>query len=656
MKRLGQIIRFLYLGLFFLTPLIFNFRNSELFELPKMHFVYFLTIIIVSLHFINWLSGQTKLVVKHPLSLPLLLFLISQIITTFTSIDPNTSFFGYYSRLNGGLLSIITFTSLFYYLIPYLTPHFQKNIINISLFSGFLVAVYGILQHLGIDRHLWVQDVQNRVFSSLGQPNWLAAYLCIIIPFSLYQSRQTQNPKISLLHHLNSLALFACLLFTKSKSGLIAAGISLGIYFLFQFIFDFKHKTLSKNLKLYFLPILFLVIALTTKNPLTEKIFPKKSSSAPAAPSTNLIITPSADIRRIVWRGSLDLWQKFPLFGTGVETFAYSYYWTRPVEHNLTSEWDFLYNKAHNEYLNYLATTGLVGFVPYIFLIITFLVVLFKNRRSKLFLPVLSAYLSILITNAAGFSVVVTSLYFFLLPALFFFSPAKPAPPSAPKPKYFMIIPISIGLFLTYLNFTFYLADIYYAKSESADSRQNYPDAYKYINLSLKLNPYQPTYLITHALASAKMALATKDQSYIKIATTSADRSVAISPANINFWRQRAQVYYYLSGFGSDYFIKTVESMIQASKLAPTDPKNYYSLAQFLESAQLIDDAIFYYQQAIKLKPNYDHAYFSLGKIYFDKKDYRLATDNLQQAVNYSHPVNTEAQKLLDQIKTSSKP
>ncbi|HNZ84607.1 MAG TPA: hypothetical protein PKH59_01950, partial [Candidatus Woesebacteria bacterium] len=66
MKRLGQIIRFLYLGLFFLTPLIFNFRNSELFELPKMHFVYFLTIIIVSLHFINWLSGQTKLVVKHP--------------------------------------------------------------------------------------------------------------------------------------------------------------------------------------------------------------------------------------------------------------------------------------------------------------------------------------------------------------------------------------------------------------------------------------------------------------------------------------------------------------------------------------------------------------------------------------------------------------
>ena len=93
--------------------------------------------------------------------------------------------------------------------------------------------------------------------------------------------------------------------------------------------------------------------------------------------------------------------------------------------------------------------------------------------------------------------------------------------------------------------------------------------------------------------------------------------------------------------------------MIQASKLAPTDPKNYYSLAQFLESANLLDDAAFYYQQAIKLKPNYDHAYFALGKIYLQQKNYPLATDNLQQAVNFSYPVNTEAQKLLDDIKSS---
>ena len=148
MKRLNQIIRFLYLGLFFLTPLIFNFHNSELFELPKMHLVYFLTIIIVCLHSINWILGQTPFTVKHFLSYPLLLFLISQIITTITSIDPHTSFFGYYSRLNGGLLSIIAFSCLFYCLLPYLTPRFQKNIIHTSLFSFFIFAIYILLHKL----------------------------------------------------------------------------------------------------------------------------------------------------------------------------------------------------------------------------------------------------------------------------------------------------------------------------------------------------------------------------------------------------------------------------------------------------------------------------------------------------------------------------
>jgi putative inorganic carbon (hco3(-)) transporter len=60
-------------------------------------------------------------------------------------------------------------------------------------------------------------------------------------------------------------------------------------------------------------------------------------------------------------KGAWELTKKYPLFGSGVETFAYSYYNVRPVEHNLVTEWDFLYNKAHNEFLNYAATTGFVG-------------------------------------------------------------------------------------------------------------------------------------------------------------------------------------------------------------------------------------------------------------------------------------------------------
>jgi O-antigen ligase len=72
-----------------------------------------------------------------------------------------------------------------------------------------------------------------------------------------------------------------------------------------------------------------------------------------------------------------------PLFGTGVETFAFAYYTYRPAQHNMTSEWDYLYNKAHNEYLNYLATIGILGLGSYLLMIRSFSGLQLKSIFSK---------------------------------------------------------------------------------------------------------------------------------------------------------------------------------------------------------------------------------------------------------------------------------
>src|SRR3989339_981087 len=136
----------------------------------------------------------------------------------------------------------------------------------------------------------------------------------------------------------------------------------------------------------------------------------------------------SMDIRKVVWQGAIELGQRYPLFGPGVETFAYTYYWVRPAAHNLLSEWDFLYNKAHNEYLNFLATTGFFGLLTYLLLIFSIIRVIarsnatwlswiplagkshstndLKTENRELKTPLLLGSLSILITNYFGFSVV----------------------------------------------------------------------------------------------------------------------------------------------------------------------------------------------------------------------------------------------------------
>jgi O-antigen ligase/cytochrome c-type biogenesis protein CcmH/NrfG len=653
MKSISKIIRGLYLALFFITPFLFTFFNSELFELPKMYFVYLLTTIIITLHLINWVRGQTSLFKKSFLDIPLFLFLISQIICTFTSIDIHTSLYGYYSRLNGGLLSVFSYILLYWALIPYLDDKFKNKIIDFCLFSGFLVSIFGILEHLGIDKHLWVQDVQSRVFSTLGQPNWLAAYIDILIPFSIFKLIISSKFKHQIYFLILTSSFYSCLLFTKSKSGIIASLISIFVFFVIYFIFSLKNKTFISQFKKT-LPLFLIIIfaSLLFDNPIKDILFPPKVTiTLPTTVPSTLNITSSEDIRKIVWKGSLDLFKKYPIFGTGVETFAYSYYWTRPVEHNLTSEWDFLYNKAHNEYLNYLATTGLVGSIAYLLVIIFVLVKLTKNiisQKDLFSVAVFTSYLSILITNIAGFSVVIISLFFFLIPS--FVSTSEIKPVKINRALTFFIPVLLIVSFLTIKSFVSgYLADIFYAKSQSSDEHQDYQVAYKQASQSLSLNPNEPLYLIQLATLSSKMALITKDQTYINQAVNFSTKAIQISPTNTNLWKERAQIYYYLASLDIKYFRDTIQSMLQAIKLAPTDAKNYYSLGQFLDSASLVDDAIPYYQKAIELKSNYDYAYFALGQIYFNQKKYDLAKQNLLLDLKYA-PTDTNAQDLLKKI------
>lgn len=653
MKSLTKPIRFLFLALVFFTPLIFTQSNSELFELPKMYFVYLLTTLITIFHLINVVQKKAPFRKKTFLDIPILLFFISQVISTYYSIDPHTSFFGYYSRLNGGLLSLICYLLLYFILSVYIDSDFKNKIINFSLISAFLVSIYAIAEHFGIDKNLWVQDVRSRVFSTLGQPNWLAAYLCILIPFTIFKFLNSKT----ILHKFYFLSLtsifYISLLFTKSKSGIIACLISLIIYFAIYFFQNLKNKSSLKEISIF--ALIFILLTFTINNPLKDYLFPQKqtSSSTINNQTSKILITSSGDIRKIVWIGAIDLWKKFPIFGTGVETFAYSYYWTRPVEHNLTSEWDFLYNKAHNEYINYLATTGTVGFLTYCFFIISVLFFSLKEK-SPLNSVVLVSFSSILITNFAGFSVVITSLFFFLLPALLNphqeFSPSKPT-----KTKFnLLIIPLLfISFFFIKKIIFFYVADIAYNQSEKYDSQNDYQTALSFAQTSHQLNPNEPLYTDKLATIYSKIALSTGKQEYIDQAINYSDLTIKTSPANINFWKQRAQDYLYLSGIDTKYFSISITALTNAASLAPTDPKIFYSLGQFLETVSLTDQAIPYYQKAIELKSNYDYAYFALGKIYLAKKENNLAKENLQKTIDYSYPTNQEAKKLLESLPSS---
>ena len=167
------------------------------------------------------------------LDIPLLVFFGSQLISTVLSIDPLTSWLGYYSRFNGGLASVICYNLLYWALVSNIDSKKAWKLVYVILSSAALVAFYGVLEHFGIDKKIWIQDVQSRVFSTLGQPNWLAAWLIALMPVAwsliLKTGIKLKNYKFWICLSL-SVLLFWTMIFTKSRSGYLGFAIASVIF------------------------------------------------------------------------------------------------------------------------------------------------------------------------------------------------------------------------------------------------------------------------------------------------------------------------------------------------------------------------------------------------------------------------------------------
>jgi len=639
---LDKIIFITYSILIFFIPLILTSVNYELFEFNKMTLVYLGTTIILVCWLIKIIFSNKFVFKKGFLFYPMLIFFVSQLISTFISVDQHTSIFGYYSRFNGGLLSTICYLILYFAILNNFQKKQVTKLIKIGSISAFLVAIYGIAQHFGIDKNVWVQDVQARVFSTLGQPNWLAAYLNIFLFLTLGDifSKNSIFPKtISFVFYS---AYYLCLLYTNSRSGFIGFIIPFLIFLTIN-IFKEKQK-ISKSLIAILL--ITLTISFIGKIPFNLKSKVTLSFLSDVEPTEtitvnqdqnqkNLLITPSSDIRKIVWQGAIELWKRYPLFGTGTETFGYTYYWVRPIEHNLTSEWDFLYNKAHNEYLNFAANSGTIGILAYLSIPIFFLIFcvnqIKKNKKSKsLVLGFTCGFLSILITNFFGFSVVVVGLLFFTLPAILQLILENQTEKETSQPiikikfqQPLIFLVIAFGVIALVKIGQYWLADYYFAQGSRKISSGLLNSGLENLEKAIKFNPLEPNFYAQRSVALAQVVASSYQNSQNKKeiqdlasqAIADSQKALLISPFHINFYKNQVKVWYYLAFYNLDYLESGIETLKLTQDLAPTDPKIPYNLGLIYQTLDKNNLAKENFERALELKPNFNEAKASLEQI-----------------------------------------
>jgi len=803
----NKVIEYSFYLLFFLVPLAFTNDTSELFEFNKLWATFIITIAIGTAWITKMIIKREIRIQRTPLDIPIVLFLISEVISTFLSLDPHTSVWGYYSRFNGGLLSIFSYVFLFYAFVTNLKEEesedkkgfeFKKVYIFIAgiivffvgvlissqikssgdvgipyqmfanlltvfaafavimfaaprgiikksfyaiLSSAFLVVLWGLPSHFGydptcllfrgtLDVSCWTTEFQPkiRIFSTLGQPDWMAAYLAALIPligviFINFTSESkivfsktfafltNQRFWVATCFFIFFILAYLALLYTRARSAIPAIWIVIPLLLAWYFWFYIKPKFDLKKLNLDFklAALLFLSIAVVTffagqpfgqlqkfefQNLVSHFAKPAatKTAAKPIAASTpasspvstgELGGTDSSTIRLLVWRGAIDIWKHNLIFGSGLETFAYAYYQYRPAAHNLTSESKFLYNKAHNDYLNYLATTGTVGLGTYLLMIGTFLFFsarhLFKKRKKLsqkdfLIVALLGGYGTILLTNFFGFSVVMMNILFYIFPAFIFILAGlinydkqihfsffkKEVYILNKRQKTLIVVAIIIAAWLVYTLANFWNADRNYYFGLNYDRAGDYERAYPYLKTAVGLRPSEPTFkdefsynnavLGSALIVQSQKQTGDQQQQAQSIAKQLIDNAIGLTnqvttehPNDIVFWKTKVRVYYTLGQLNPAYLSMALEAIKRSAVLAPTDADVSYNLGVLYGQTGDAKNAVKTLENTIKLKADYSSPYYALGIFY-----HQLAVDPAGKVVNETY--NQKAIAVLNEM------
>lgn len=686
-----------------ITPLIFSLENQELFEFPKMLIVYVVSALATTLWLARMILKKSWILPASALNLPMLFFVFTQLLSTAFSIHPYTSIFGYYTRFHGGVISTVSYFLIYLSLAGNLS-HLQNefsikaqkvvHFLLITLVSiGVIAALYAIPEKFGhsfscifasneFTTECWKESTnpKYRIFGTFGQPNWLAAFLITLWPLTLL-------PIINFLHDKKTnrwffLSILAAVIYlwavwlTDSRSGILGL---IGGFVALMFFLTLARANISSKLRK--IAIVVVIAVSIAGGMLGWQWWQKSQDLQPAIGGSD-----SGAIRRVVWQGAYKVWQKYWLIGSGPETFAYSYYQFRPQTHNLLSEWDFLYNKAHNEWLNYLANTGILGFGTFVWFHLTAFyigikIITAKNKQPQaqthkyLVAAILAGIISLQISNFFGFSTVAVTLVEFVLLGLLVWLEHQSAKPASPLPittqinnkhsglglnlkqKIALILLVVICGLICRAIWSIWRADLEYTRGIDLLTQGYLEQGSTQLINAINRRPQEALFydglaeqysIYTQSLLEQNDEQAARELANGALATS--EMSLKLNPRHLNFYKTRIRVLSRVSTLNSDALTQALKYAQTAHELAPTDARLLYNQAKIELFLGQSEAAVANLINALILKPNYPDPRFDLADWYFNHDQLDLARDQYQYILDNLNAEDATSLERLEEI------
>jgi len=359
----------LWLAIIFFIPVFFLRQCHNIFEIPKNILFQILTEILLFFYIVKVIlfPRNRDRWAKIKSFWPAFVFILILGISTIFSQVKWFSFWGSWERRMGFLAWLHFFV---FSLILFLNLKSRKQIYRILIsiiFSSILVVFYGLIQSQGWDIFGWTYDpfARGRIFSTIGQPNFLGSWLLLTLPIPLVFLYR-RNFKTKILSLFLFLLLLYTLFLTKSRGAMV------GLIFLFGFlVFMWIWK---KNKKLIIIPILcflFILLLLFFSQTNVQK-FNESPVSLPflARIQSFTNLQEAGQYRLEHWRASLDLIKQRPILGYGIATQRFNFPKYYQPEFAVYEKPNIYLDYAHNDILDILLSAGFFGLISYLMLII----------------------------------------------------------------------------------------------------------------------------------------------------------------------------------------------------------------------------------------------------------------------------------------------
>ena len=544
-----------------------------------------------------------------------------------------------------------------------------RRVIGAACVAAVPIAVYAFMQKAGMDFIDW-KTSSDRAFSFLGNPTYLAGFLILVIPMAIAigwprrESPQNEDagrvgrwPRAaSVLAFASVLLMLICLYFSVTLSAII--GLALGGLLALLLVLIRGGAEAARRA---FVGLALLMLVLAPIAWLGYQRLP--ASQQERARMVLHLRDPYAAERSLHWRVALDIFRQRPLIGQGYGTFqVYSLermasQWYQ--QSHRRAEGMLVPRYAHNEYLQVLAGTGLVGGITFAILLVAAYGLAFKialkhpdEQWRRLGLGVIAGMTAFLFQNFFGITFRQTGsvTFFWLSLALLVVAsawlPRDRPDEHMPRVRELRLPPVStvrlalVALalagalaVLAWVTIRPVLASVALRQAQAAAAAGDYPAAERLSQQALVYSPHT-------ALAYYVLAFAQGQMNQLEKAVAASEKALALLPGNASAHYNLGVTYTKLGRFE-----EAERNFREAVRLQPTALLHQAAMAEVLVAQGRFDEAEVYARKTVELAPENPDCHLLLAEIASRKADLPATLEHLRQAARFGpNDVNIQRQ------------